>query len=285
MPKGSQTATINDMIIGVDIGGTKTYIARFAENGKLLEEVRFETNHDYETFLGDLTKYAQKMETSKAKVACVAVPGLLDRAKGTVVSLGNLPWKDRYIQHDSAKALGLKQTLIENDSKLAGLAEARHLKHEYDRIFYLTLSTGIGGALLVNGNLVADLKDMEIGKMPLLHEGKPVHWEDFASGRAFSEKYGKKAVDVSEAKIWQEYANVVNQGLGIVCSAFQPEAIVFGGGLGQHLDRFKQYLGPYLKENLHSIVRQPNALLSTHYRGQSVIYGCYQYGKDKLAHH
>ena len=74
-------ATIVSMIIGVDIGGTKTYLACFAENGKLLREVKFETNHNYEEFLKDLEKCASKFETSKAKIACVAVPGLIDRTK------------------------------------------------------------------------------------------------------------------------------------------------------------------------------------------------------------
>ena len=271
------------MIIGVDIGGTKTYVACFAGSGKLLREVRFETNHNYEQFLLDLEKHARALETTTGKIACVAVPGLLDREKGTVISLGNLPWKDRYIQNDIAQALGIPKTYIENDSKLAGLAEARYILDDYKRVFYLTISTGIGGALIVNGKLVPEMIDMEVGKTPMKHGDKIVDWEDFASGRAFTEKYGQKAVDVTDQKIWREYAHVLNLGLGMICAGYQPDVIVFGGGLGQRLERFKKYLTPYLEENLHSIVRQPKALLSTHYRGQSVIHGCYQYGKDKLA--
>lgn len=271
------------MIVGVDIGGTKTLLALFAENGKLLKEVRFETSHNYDDFLKDLETHARTLETEKAKIACVAVPGLLDRERGVVSSLGNLPWKDKYILHDASKALNIKKIYIENDSKLAGLAEARYILDQYTRVFYLTLSTGIGGALVVDGKLAKDLKDMEIGKSPLSFKGKPLAWEEFASGRAFYERYGKKAVDVDDEKTWQEFAEGVNLGLGMICSVFQAEAIVFGGGLGQRLSRFKKYIQPYLAKNLHPNVRQPKALLSTHYRGQSVIYGCYHYAKDQLA--
>lgn len=271
------------MIIGVDIGGTKTYIAAFAQNGKMLNEVRFETNHNYDQFLKDLTKHAKTLETAKAKIACVAVPGLLNRTEGKVLSLGNLPWKDKYIQADVATALGITHVAIENDSKLAGLAEAQHLKSKYSRVFYLTISTGIGGAFMTNGKLEEQLLDMEIGKSPLLHKGVVRHWEEFGSGRAFVKKYGKKAVDVTDKKIWEEYSESINVGLGIICSVFQPEAIVFGGGLGQHLDRFRDYIEPYLSENLHAIVRKPKAILTTHYRSQSVIYGCYEYAKSHLA--
>ncbi len=271
------------MIIGVDIGGTKTLLAVFALSGKLLKEIRFETNRNYEEFLVDLKKHADALETNKAKIACAAVPGLLDRKRGVVESLGNLPWKDKHIRHDISVALGIKDICIENDSKLAGLAEARYVFENYKRVFYLTISTGIGGALVVNGKLVKEVIDMEIGKTPLEYQGNIQHWEEFASGRAFSEKYGKKAVDVEDSAIWEEFTKGLNLGLGIVCSGYQPEVIIFGGGLGQRLSRFKQYIRPYLQSNLHSIVRQPEALLSTHFRGQSVIYGCYEYAKDHLA--
>jgi glucokinase len=271
------------MIIGVDIGGTKTLVAVFAENGKILKEVRFETNRNYDDFLTELKKHADTLETSKAKAACAAIPGLLNRRSGIVESLGNLPWKDKHIRHDISVALGVKDVQIENDSKLAGLSEARYISEKYKRVFYITISTGIGGALVVNGKLSKDVIDMEIGKAPFGIDGTVRHWEEFSSGRAFYEKYGKKAVDVDDDKIWEEFSKNINIGLGVICSAYQPEVIIFGGGLGQRLGRFKKHLVPYLTKNLHSIVRQPQELLPSHFRGQSVIYGCYEHAKDHLA--
>lgn len=271
------------MIIGLDIGGTKTLLSVFAENGKMLEEIRIETNQDYEIFIQDLTAQARRLNTNKAKIACAAVPGLIDRKRGIAESLGNLPWRNKPIAHDLSEALGVQHVYIENDSKLAGLAEALHLRDEYKRVFYITISTGIGGAWVVNGKLVKEVIDMEIGKAPLQHKGKIQAWEEFASGKAFFKKYEKKAIEVKDPKIWEEFAQDINAGLGIICAAYQPDVIVFGGGLGQRLNRFKEYLGPYLEAHLHPNVRQPKALLATHFRGQSVIYGCYAYAKDKLA--
>lgn len=271
------------MIVGVDIGGTKTLIAVFAENGKLLKEVRFETSQNYQDFLNDLEHHARQLETSKAKAICVAIPGLIDRAKGIALSFGNLAWPPTAIKQDLVQILSNKNLYIENDSKLAGLAEARYVQEEYKRVFYLTLSTGIGGAFIVNGKLVPSLRDMEIGKMPLEHNGQMQAWEDFASGRAFTEQYGTKAAGIDDASIWQEYAVLVSKGLGIICAAFQTDVIIFGGGLGQHLSRFQALLPPLLEANLHTNIRRPQALLTTHYRGQSVIYGCYHYAKDHLA--
>jgi len=270
------------MIIGVDIGGTKTAVASFTESGKLLEERRFETPKDYDEFLKVLSDTAHMAEVNKAKVACVAVPGLIDREQGVVFHLGNLPWKNKPIRRDIAELFGIP-VYIENDSKLAALAEARYIQQDYKRVLYITLSTGIGTALVINGTLSQDVIDSEAGKMPFSHDNKIMAWEDFASGRAFFEKYGKKAVEVEEDSVWKEYSTYVNVGLGAVCATYQPEVIVFGGGLGQRLRKFKPYVEEYLKNTLHPIIKQPEALLSTHYRGQSVIYGCYSYAKDKLA--
>lgn len=277
------SATIKPMIVGVDIGGTKTYLAVFAENGKLLKEVRFETPRNYDEFLTELTAEAAKLETSKAKAACVAVPGLLNRDQGIVLSLGNLPWKDKHIRHDTSKALGIANVTIENDSKLAGLSEARYVYGRYSKVLYLTLSTGIGGAYLVDGSLVPEIIDMEVGKMSLNHKGTLTIWEEFASGRAFFEQQGKKAVDIEDPKIWAEYAQDVGLGLGVLCATLPTEAVVFGGGLGQHAGRFKKFLSEYLDANLHPLIKKPEALLSTHYRSQSVVYGCYHYAKAHLA--
>jgi len=271
------------MIIGVDIVGTKTLLAVFTQSSKLLKEVRFETNRDYDQFLIDLKKHADSLETSKAKIACAAVPGLIDRKRGVVESLGNLPWKDKHIKHDISVALGIKNVYIENDSKLAGLGEVRRLGKDYRRVYYITLSTGIGGTLLINGKIAQEVINGEVGMVPMLHEGKIVRWEDFASGRAFFEKYGKKAVDVDDAIIWEDFAQNIGLGLAMICCIYQVEAIIFGGGLGQHIEKFQDYLRPYVSTYLHTTIKQPEALLKAQYGDESVIYGCYEYAKDHLA--
>ena len=268
------------MIIGVDIGGTKTYIAKFTQSGKLLEGKRFETPQDYDEFLSTLAKHALTLESNKAKIACVAVPGFLIRDKGIVLNLGNLPWQNMPIRRDLSEALGIN-VCIENDSKLAALAEAKNIIDKFSRVLYITISTGIGTALVINGRLSQDNIDSELGKIPLQHDKKIIAWEDFASGRAFFERYKQKAVDVEDQKIWKEFSGFVNSGLGIACAAYQPQVIIFGGGLGQYLNRFKPYLKEYIDEHLHPIVMRPE-LTSTHYRSQSVIYGCYHYAKEKL---
>jgi len=271
------------MTIGIDIGGTKTLLAVFTKDGRILRQQRFETPKNYDDFIAQLQKAGTKLTTEKDARCCVAVPGLLDRRSGVEIALGNLPWQDKQIRLDVGRALNTQHVVIENDSKLAGLAEASALKQAYPRVFYLTFSTGIGGALLVNGKLSHDVISMEIGKVPLPHGKRLEQWEEFASGRAFLARYGKKAADVTDPVIWEEFAQEIGIGISMVCSIFQVDAIVFGGGLGQHLDRFSQYLEPFTTTYLHPIVKQPKALLKTAYKDDAVIYGCYHYAQDHLS--
>lgn len=272
------------MIIGVDIGGTKTLIAEFSDSGKILREKRVETNPDYATFLANLAEKAKLFNTSSIEAVCVAVPGLLDRKAGLVKALGNLGWQDKPIKADIRKIFQTEHVFIENDSKLAGLSEVKALAETPKRALYLTISTGIGGALLVNGNLSHDMIAMELGKSPLLFEDRLTDWEDFASGRAFFEAYGKYGDDVDDRQIWQDYAQErLGPGVAVACSYLQVDTIIFGGGLGHHANHFADYLAPYLDERLHKIVVRPTQLVSAKHGKNAVIYGCYEYAKDRLA--
>lgn len=270
------------MIFGVDIGGTKTLIAQFNSDGSIKKEVAFATPKNYNEFINELQKKASLFNgATKNALACAGVPGLLDRGAGTVISLGNLPWVDEAIASDIKDALGFKTVIIENDAKLAGLSEVKSLSHTPKRALYLTISTGIGGALLVEGQLSQDMIDMELGKTPLQFEGELQHWEEFASGRAFVEAYGKSGDDTEDPKIWQSFVHDrLGPGIVAACSYLQIDTIIFGGGLGHHSARFASYIGPYLEERLHAIVRQPSEYRSARHGRNAVIFGCYHHARS-----
>jgi len=268
------------MILAIDIGGTKTLLACFDNTGHILKEVSFSTPDEYDDFLNDLKKHAARFDQNFT-TCCMGVPGLLDRKAGVVRSLGNLPWIDRPIAHDVSKIFNDTPVYIENDSKLAGLGEVSALDTAPKRVLYITVSTGIGGALLVDGRLSTDMIDMEIGKSPLNFAGDVEHWENFASGRAFFESYGIKGDDTDDPKIWQNFVQErLGPGIVVACSYLQVDTIIFGGGLGHHAPRFRDYLAPYIDERLHPIVKRPKQLLSATYGKNGVIYGCFEYAKN-----
>lgn len=266
------------MYLAVDFGGTKTLVCTLDDEGKITHEARFETPADYPDFIDQLAGHISALP-EQVPTGVMSVPGRIDRAAGKIIALGNRPWTDCNLVRDVQEKTGTMLTIM-NDARLAGLAEAVAIKDVYSRVLYLTVSTGIGGALAVDGKLVRELDSLEVGKMPLYFDGREQPWEEFASGRAIVATYNQRASDITDPVIWQEIADKLILGIAPLCAIFQPEVIVFGGGAGMHADNFKGFVQAGLEnEHLHPVIERPKACLTTTFKDEAVIYGCYQYAK------
>ena len=258
--------------MAVDIGGTKTLLAVFDDTGHLLSSQRFPTPQNYDEFLVTLKENIQSIKRSGFTQCVVAVPGRLDREKGIAISCGNLGWKNIPIQRDVSRLVGC-EVIIENDAKLAGLYEATNVKHEHDKVLYITISTGIGTAVITNGVIDPDFKDMEGGQIVFEHEGKPQRWEKFASGKAIKEKYGKLASEIEDPAIWKEIAQALAPGIFDNVTVVQPDIVIIGGGVGQHFPKFKKPLMEELKQFDTPLTPVPPIVEAKHAE-EAVIYGC-----------
>lgn len=267
------------MYLGVDIGGTKTLLVCFSKDGKKLDTIKFETPAIYEDFLAELDKNVAKLSTKNLTACVVAVPGKVDRKNGVGLAFGNLAWLHIPIQRD-VKAIVNCPTLIENDANLGGLYEAR-LRPEYRRVLYITISTGIGGVIITRGSIDPATQDAEIGQMLLEYRGRMRNWEDFGSGRAFYEKFGKKVSEVDEtdhsALFW--LSRNIAVGLIDLIATLTPELIIFGGGAGAHYDKFSERLLEHLKIYENPLLVIP-PIIKAERPEEAVIYGCYELAKD-----
>ncbi len=266
------------MYLAVDIGGSKTLIATFDAGGKLLEQLKFPTPQDYEEFIRELASNVARLTTRDFALVCIAVPGFINREEGTLHSLGNLPWVDKPIRNDIANFIQTK-VMIENDTRLAGLHEGLALRDAYQNILYITISTGINGALIADGKIVKAVQDMEVGKIPLQYEGTIQKWEDFASGRAIVATYGKRAEQIDDPHLWHEIGEKIAYGVAIASSTIQPDVIVFGGGAGKHADKFIPAVQAYMEANLHANAKRPH-LQTAKDPELAVIYGCYELARS-----
>src|SRR3990167_6750396 len=171
--------------LAIDIGASKTLLAAFSVDGRLLKEHRFATVKLYKNFLSELKGQIEgNFSDFEFAACCCAIPGIVDRQHGVGVSFGNLNWKNVPISKDLAKLLDNLPILVENDANLAGLSEAIIVHKRYKKVLYLTISTGIGDGIIINGKIDLDFADSEAGHMLLEHSGIITKWEDFASGKA-----------------------------------------------------------------------------------------------------
>jgi glucokinase len=192
---------MNDVAIGVDVGGTKALALLVARDGRVLGEVRAATLHDSTRQAGEATAAAltslvkelasqRGVKLSETPVG-VGLPGLM-RKDGRLAFAPNL-------QSASGADLGslLRTSLAssrvfcENDANCAALAE-----HEWgagkgiDDFVMVTLGTGIGGGIIAGGRLLQGRSGFsgEIGHMVVEARGRPCPcggmgcWERYASG-------------------------------------------------------------------------------------------------------
>lgn len=268
------------MYAAVDIGGTKTLVAVFDAGGKVLEEIKFPTPTEYPLFLQALEAAVRELHHKDFKRAAVAAPGRIDRQHGVVTAFGNLPWQNVALKTEAERILGCPVAL-ENDAKLAALSEAQLLKGSFRKVLYVTVSTGIGSGLVLDGELDPEMLDAEVGHMLLEHEGKLQRWEEFASGKAIYNKHGKKVSEIptEDADMWYEIARNIAIGLINVIASFQPEVIVLGGGVGTHLDKFQDRLLEELKIYEDELTPIP-VITKAQHTEEAVIYGCYELARS-----
>lgn len=268
------------MYLVIDIGGTKTLLAIFSSHGRLLETSRFETPKEYPQFLKALaTDFAALKHNPDKLVSCtVGAPALIDRSNGHGMAFGNRPWENVPLKADIRKITHLP-TVIENDSNLAGLSEAILIGHKYKKVLYVTISTGIGGTVIINGKLDPDYLDVEFGQMMFEHDGKLQRWEEFASGKAIFAKYGKKASQIKDDSDWYVIARNIAIGLTNVVVNTTPQVVIIGGGVGSHFEKFADELHETMmlyESNLVSVPPIRKAIRAE----EAVIYGCYELARQ-----
>ena len=269
------------MYLAVDIGGSKTLLAVFTTGGRLVAKHKIATDSSYGKFLKDFSTILESdLKDYKISDCCCAIPGRVERRQGIGLDFGNLKWHNVGIRDDFKDILGRARILIENDGNLGGLSEALLVHEKYKKVLYLTIGTGIGDALVINGKIDADLSDGEGGKMVLEHDGQLKTWEDFASGRALMHKYGRLASQIEDPKIWREFAKNLALGVDVLLAAMQPEVVIIGGGVGAHFTKFGAKLGRELKARENKMVRIP-PIIQAKRPEEAVIYGCYDYIKQQ----
>lgn len=184
--------------LGVDIGGTKISVCLGSRKGEILAKRRFPTNPEQgpedacrriAEAIGDLAG-GKPLANIVQPVAGISAPGPLSSRDGVFLNPPNMPtWHGFPIRKKLADRLDLKFRLM-NDANAAALAEwSFGAGLGTQTLVYLTMSTGMGGGLIVGGQLHEGLDDMagEVGHHPLAPDG-PVGFgrrgslEGFCSG-------------------------------------------------------------------------------------------------------
>lgn len=294
-------------ILGIDLGGTSVKLAILTEEGEIQQKWSIATNilNDGEQIVPDIiASILHHLELYQMKPEDfigigMGSPGAIDLVAGTVTGAFNLNWRDTVqVRKEISEAIGLP-FFIDNDANVAALGEKwRGAGNDDDNVVFVTLGTGVGGGIILNGQLVRGTAGSggEIGHMTIEPNGiactcgKKGCLETVASAsgvlnltRQLAEQYAgdselKKIIDDGNevtsklvfdlAKENDPLANKVVDRfafyLGLACShlgnILNPKHIVIGGGVSNAGSFLLEKVDTYFKEFSFPNVKETTSL-------------------------
>jgi len=211
----------------LDLGGTKMRIARV--HGDSFVDVRIvPTPRDPGQGVVKLIELARALAASKkieSVTGCMA--GRVDPS-GVISDARNLPaWEGKNIIERLTQALHCRVTIV-NDGALVGLGEAIDGAGVGSSVMaYITISTGVGGALIREGQIDFDASTFAVGRIPI--DGSDL--EKLVSGTAVFQKYGIEPSELDSIDERNRIADYIARGLLDVVKQWSPDTIVLGGSM------------------------------------------------------
>jgi predicted NBD/HSP70 family sugar kinase len=237
------------MYIGIDIGGTKIIGAARAHRGDepIISDKIPSPGNAEDGFVKTCELIRKLADTKPIKAIGVSCSGPLDLKAGRLAEPRNLHWGNLAIVERLNKMFKVPVRL-ENDANAAALAEY-HIGHgeNVNNLLYVTLSTGIGTGLLIDGTIFHGAHDTEGGQVILKPtDGAWSTFESLAAGPAIKAHYGKEAYEITDPAAWNEIAELFAVGLMSLITTLSPERVILGGGVSTHFDQFGSALNQHL---------------------------------------
>ncbi|MDQ0227341.1 ROK family protein [Metabacillus niabensis] len=311
----------------VDIGGTKTLIGIATEN-EIIETIYLKTSDlkSPEMLIDTLVEEFDKLISQSnykdevLKSVGISVPGPLNREEGIIHFTGNLNWSNFPIIEYLQKKMNQIPVIIDDDANAAGIGEAVYgAGRSYKNQIYVTISTGIGGAIVIDGQIYRGSRDLagEIGHMTVVPDGPPCSCGNFgclealASGTAITQKgqqiliqeqskilskiVGQKTLtaemifeavrqgDKACYSIIQQVCRYLGIGLANLVQIFNPETIILGGGIMNQSSLLIPKIETEMNNHLFKVQRGHVNIELASLNGQSGLWGALHLAKNHIA--
>lgn len=283
----------------LEAGGTKMVCAIGDEKGNIEERVSIPTKTPEET-IPLLIDFFKQRNIDALGIGCFGPLELNPKAEkyGYITTTTKLAWRNFDFLGSMKNAL---QCPVGFDTDVNGsvLGEVTFGQAKGKSCaLYLTIGTGIGAGIYIEGKLLHGMLHPEAGHVLItrketdIYEGKcPYHkncLEGLASGPAIEGRYGKKAADLAEEEdVWDLEADYIAQALTGYILTLSPEIIILGGGVMHQMQLFPlirkkvtEYLGGYV--NTEELSDMEHYIVPASLHDDQGIMGCLELGRRAL---
>ncbi len=237
------------MILLFDIGGTKSRFAIYNEGeNSFSEPLIIDTPTHYSEGILAFNECVKKVtQGKKIDKAIGGFPGIIDEEK-VYVSPNLKDYEGKLLGYELERIFGVKP-IIENDASLATLGEAVYGAGKgFEIVAYITISTGIGGGLVIDKKIQKQRYGFEPGHQIINYKTREV-LHDLISGTALSKKYNKPAKEIKEPEVYEWLSEILGVALTNTILHWSPDVVVLGGSITKDIDIGE--VEDQIKQNLH----------------------------------
>lgn len=239
--------------IGIDVGASFIKAGLVNENNEIILRKTMKTPKEYKYILDVCAEIIKEFQNEKdsIKTIGIGVPGLIGK-KGEILFCDNLNISNVDLAGDLEKLI-YKKVLVENDADCALIGEYIKGKAKgYENIVMLTLGTGIGSSVMMNGKLI---KGTELGHMTICLDGEKCSCGSKGCLEAYCslKKLGEDPRDTlqmdskEKRRLVNIYIKGITAGIRNLILAYSPEIVLLGGGLSNYADRLIELINIEMK--------------------------------------
>lgn len=260
-----------------DIGGTNTRVAATYNGKTFVAPKQFPTPKSFNEGITTIVELARLYSKGKKIQGIIGgVAGPLDAKK---TKLSNSPhlkgWVNKPLSATLGRALHTKVHL-ENDTALVGLGEAVFGAGKHQSIVaYMTISTGVNGVRIVDGQIDRNALGFEIGhqiigapyefpKASICHAcNQRGHLEGYVSGTSLIQKFGTHPRHIRKMSVWRDLARYLAYGVNNTIVYWSPNIVVLGGSMMKTPGIPLELVKKYTKETTKIFTRLPHIKQAT----------------------
>ena len=273
--------------LAIDIGGTKFSVAAFDnESLKLRESLPTDRSGGPQALVASIEEIVLRWRANcgfQADCCGVGFGGPVDFASQTVTMSTHVEGWTQYPLIETLSRITHAPAVIDNDANVGALGESRYgAGRGLPSLFYLTLSTGIGGGIVLQGEIVrgADSYAGEIGHTNLVPDGPDCLcgsrgcFERMCCGLWLERDYGIPARQLlTDPNFVRRYVVYLARGLKTALMLLNPHRIVIGGGIAKAGDALFIPLREEVNRQMTSWSRARRDVVPAELGDDSVLYG------------